>query len=163
MSNSAKVDLDDYNPFDGKTQSQSPAVMNPTDDLPSAEVNPAPPPSQPKVSTADFQRRQDELERRAQELDKREEELQSAPKNVRQNNWPPLPKFCPVQPCFYQDINVDIPVEFQKIVKNLYYLWIGKFNNILKLSFQKISHISIILKSSFQKMSHISKNITLFK
>merc|ERR1719273_516983 len=99
--------------------------MNPTDDLPSAEVNPAPPPSQPKVSTADFQRRQEELERRARELDRREEELRSAPKNVRQNNWPPLPKFCPVQPCFYHDINVDIPVEFQKIVKNLYYLWVG--------------------------------------
>merc|ERR1719384_1941170 len=102
--------------------------MNPTDDLPSAEVNPAPPPSQPKVSTADFQefkRRQDELEKRAQELDRREEELRSAPQNVRQNNWPPLPKFCPVQPCFYHDINVDIPVEFQKIVKHLYYLWVG--------------------------------------
>ena len=80
---------------------------------------------------------------------------------MRQNNWPPLPKFCPVQPCFYQDINVDIPVEFQKIVKNLYYLWVGKFNIILKLSFQKISHISIILKSSFQKMSHISKNLAI--
>lgn len=46
---------------------------------------------------------------------------------VRQNNWPPLPKFCPVQPCFYQDINVDIPVEFQKIVKYLYYLWVGEY------------------------------------
>ena len=46
--------------------------------------------------------------------------------SVRQNNWPPLPSFCPIQPCFYQDINVDIPVEFQKIVKNLYYLWLGK-------------------------------------
>lgn len=43
---------------------------------------------------------------------------------VRRNNWPPLPdKFC-VQPCFYHDINIDIPSEFQKIVQNLYYLWI---------------------------------------
>jgi len=43
---------------------------------------------------------------------------------VRRNNWPPLPdKFC-VQPCFYHDINIDIPSEFQKIVQHLYYLWI---------------------------------------
>ena len=47
---------------------------------------------------------------------------------ARQNNWPPLPTWCPwgLKPCFYQDINVDIPVEFQKIVRNLYYLWVGK-------------------------------------
>jgi len=120
-----KVDLDDYNPFDGKTQIQSPAVMNPTEDLPPAEISAPQTVQQPKVSTADFQRRQDELEKRAQELDRREEELRSAPQNVRQNNWPPLPNFCPVQSCFYHDINVDIPVEFQKIVKHLYYLWVG--------------------------------------
>merc|ERR1712241_167476 len=95
--------------------------MNPTKDMPLA----AAPQTQPKLSTADFQKRQEELERRAQELDRREAELRSAPQYVRQNNWPPVPGFCPVQPCFYQDINVDIPVEFQKIVKRLYYLWIG--------------------------------------
>lgn len=44
--------------------------------------------------------------------------------NVRRNNWPPLPEQCCFQPCFYQDIQVDIPLEFQKIVRHLYYLWI---------------------------------------
>uniref|UniRef100_A0A3B4X9U9 Secretory carrier-associated membrane protein n=1 Tax=Seriola lalandi dorsalis TaxID=1841481 RepID=A0A3B4X9U9_SERLL len=41
----------------------------------------------------------------------------------RKNNWPPLPEKFPVGPCFYHDITVDIPVEFQKTVKIMYYLW----------------------------------------
>ena len=45
---------------------------------------------------------------------------------VRRNNFPPLPEKCCVQPCFYQDFAVDIPLEFQRIVKIVYYLWIGK-------------------------------------
>jgi hypothetical protein len=45
---------------------------------------------------------------------------------ARRNNWPPLPEKCCFQPCFYQDINVDIPLEFQKIVRLLYYLWMCK-------------------------------------
>ena len=51
------MDLDDYNPFDGKTQNQSPAVMNPTEDMPPPAEAPAPQ-TQPKLSTADFQVRQ---------------------------------------------------------------------------------------------------------
>ena len=55
----------------------------------------------------------------------------------------------PCQPCFYQvnicqsdllililffcqDINVDIPVEFQEMVKRLYYLWL--FHSLLMLA-----------------------------
>ncbi|KAG0714190.1 Secretory carrier-associated membrane protein 1 [Chionoecetes opilio] len=100
-----------------------PAVVNPTP----TPVNPPPPytPSaQQQVTTAEFQRRQEELEKKAEELARKEEELKNAGAGAaRQDNWPPLPSFFPVGPCFYQDINVDIPLEFQKVVRMLYYLW----------------------------------------
>lgn len=44
----------------------------------------------------------------------------------RKNNWPPLPQKFPVGPCFYHDIAVDIPIEFQKTVKIMYNLWMCK-------------------------------------
>jgi len=131
-----RANLDDYNPFDAQRNAtvsanntgagSGPAVMNPT------TTHEEPPPTYTKsgeqqISTADFQRRQEELERRARDLERREEELKNTPYNARQNNWPPLTSWCPfgLKPCFYQDISVDIPVEFQKIVKNLYYLWVA--------------------------------------
>lgn len=52
--------------------------------------------------------------------------------SVRQNNWPPLPQGCCFQPCFYQDIYVDIPLEFQKVVRMLYYIWLCMLHSSVK-------------------------------
>ncbi|CAP38857.1 Protein CBR-SCM-1 [Caenorhabditis briggsae] len=83
-------------------------------------------------------RKQQDLERRAQELRMREEELDrrqrsNAANNLntgaannapRPHNWPPLPTIIPIEPCFYQDIEVEIPVQFQKTVTLAYYVFL---------------------------------------
>eukprot|EP00106_Octopus_bimaculoides_P011140 XP_014778582.1 PREDICTED: secretory carrier-associated membrane protein 1-like isoform X2 [Octopus bimaculoides] len=76
-----------------------------------------------KIDTSDLQRRQEELERKAAELQRKEQEMRNMQLQGKQNNWPPLPKWFPIGPCFYQDFSVDIPLEFQKTVKFAYYLW----------------------------------------
>lgn len=43
----------------------------------------------------------------------------------REKNFPPLPKCCPIGPCFYQDISIEIPGEFQIWVRYLFYVWSG--------------------------------------
>lgn len=134
--------LEDYNPF--AEQPRGPATTSPPQYRPStvtqgaaspAQQQPAvmqpvaePPPAysptggQSTISTAELQKRQEELEKKAAELQAREEALRNSAYNARANNWPPLPQKCCVAPCFYQDIGVDIPLEFQKIVRTMYYL-----------------------------------------
>merc|ERR1711988_799289 len=71
-------------------------------------------------------RQQEELDQREAEILRREQALREQTRtSQRENNFPPLPdKFC-VKPCFYQDFDIDIPVEFQIFVKSIYYLWLG--------------------------------------
>ncbi|VDM57046.1 unnamed protein product [Angiostrongylus costaricensis] len=92
----------------------------------------------PSVTMSDqLFRKQEELERKSQELRQREEELNrrqqqqqsintgvSGSGSQRPHNWPPLPKFIPIEPCFYQDIEVEIPVQFQKTVTVVYYVFL---------------------------------------
>ncbi|XP_051497269.1 secretory carrier-associated membrane protein 3 isoform X1 [Apus apus] len=138
--------LDAYNPFESDTPPppyQASAAAPPP--LPAGGALPPQPPrkaspAEPRnygsygtqasaaAATAELLKRQEELNRKAEELDRRERELQSAALGgtaTRLNNWPPLPSFCPVKPCFYQDIPVEIPADFQKTVSTMYYLWMA--------------------------------------
>uniref|UniRef100_A0A8C6ZK29 Secretory carrier-associated membrane protein n=1 Tax=Nothoprocta perdicaria TaxID=30464 RepID=A0A8C6ZK29_NOTPE len=44
------------------------------------------------------------------------------------NNFPPLPKFIPLKPCFYQNFADEIPIDYQTLVKRIYHVWICKLN-----------------------------------
>lgn len=136
--------LQDYDPFGGgggsggvsvngitptMTTTTSPAVMQPVNvEAPTPPPTYQPTPAQ-RIDTDDLRRRQEELDRKAAELQQREQELlrqqnlAASGGVVRVNNWPPVPSWFPVQPCFYQDFQVEIPIEFQRIVKMTYYLW----------------------------------------
>ena len=152
QSESKKPSLEDFNPFadDGNAASQSaPAVVVPSSGPPpyknygseSAENLSAPPVAAPAPVPVvpgqdELLRRQDELERKAEELERKESEMKNQHYAIsRTNNWPPLPSWCPIGPCFFQDFDLDIPSEFRRTVKMLYYLWIFyvmiTFNNLI--------------------------------
>ncbi|CAG9540072.1 unnamed protein product [Cercopithifilaria johnstoni] len=94
---------EDFNPFARNAQSAPSRLPTQT----GAGAIPATV-SAPVMSSDELFRRQEELERKAQELRRREQELEQHQRtgastgNTRPHNWPPLPSFIPLQPCFYQ-------------------------------------------------------------
>ncbi|NXJ81376.1 SCAM2 protein, partial [Trogon melanurus] len=132
LTNASQSGLDEFNPFSESSQLTNAARTTPATQ-PSGHSQPAvlqtsvepTPQAVAAAAQAGLLQQQAELERKAAELEKKERELQSnaASINPRQNNWPPLPKRCPIKPCFYQDFSADIPADYQRICKMLYYLW----------------------------------------
>ncbi|XP_055372519.1 secretory carrier-associated membrane protein 5 [Condylostylus longicornis] len=147
-SNTIQNSIEDYNPFehDQFVQQKTNNTNNSIATMPTTTYNTSsqqPPPTTKEqqkfgntpISTEELQRRQEELDRKAAELDRREQQLQGREGMQQLNNWPPLPAKCCFKPCFYQDINVEIPSEFQQVVRRLYYAWmfyaLAMFLNII--------------------------------
>ncbi|KAG5270542.1 hypothetical protein AALO_G00193860 [Alosa alosa] len=141
VTSTAMDGIQEYNPFsasglekynettipisDGSSQ---PAVLQPSSE-PSPQATAA-------AAQAELLKQQEELEKKAAELERKEQALKNRGVSMGpENNWPPLPKFFPIKPCFYQDFNEEIPVEYQRVCKMMYYLWmyhcITLFLNIL--------------------------------
>ncbi|XP_052399847.1 secretory carrier-associated membrane protein 2 [Carassius gibelio] len=122
VTNSGIDHIESFSPFSdvnsGSTipaSSAQPAVLQPSVSSPQATA---------AAAQVNLLKQQEELERKAAELDRRERELQSRGATTgKQNNWPPLPKFFPIQPCFYQDFSEEIPQESHRLCKMIYYLW----------------------------------------
>lgn len=129
-----RVTDNEYNPFSAtemgnhtgttipiSAASSQPAILQ-TSVEQSSKMNAA-------AGQANLIKQQEELERKAAELERKEQELQNKTRGralnagAKENNWPPLPSFSPVKPCFYQDFDEEIPEEYRRICKRMYYLW----------------------------------------
>ncbi|TGZ46071.1 hypothetical protein CRM22_011151 [Opisthorchis felineus] len=124
--------LGDYNPFERDTSTLTGTIASNPDFPPpysSLEAQ--------RLTTTELERRQKELDAKAAELARREAEQNRLAEQVRQGpikNWPPLPSFFPCEPCFYQDIDLEINSEYRRIVRFGYYLWVA-YAGLLLINF----------------------------
>ncbi|XP_004872093.2 secretory carrier-associated membrane protein 2 isoform X1 [Heterocephalus glaber] len=131
LTNHPQSGLAEFNPFSETNAATTVPTTQLTGPSQPAVLQPSVEPTQPSpqavaaAAQAGLLRQQEELDRKAAELERKERELQStaASLHVRENNWPPLPTWCPLKPCFYQDFSTEIPADYQRICKMLYYLW----------------------------------------
>uniref|UniRef100_A0A8D1RLM5 Secretory carrier-associated membrane protein n=1 Tax=Sus scrofa TaxID=9823 RepID=A0A8D1RLM5_PIG len=131
LTNAPQGGLAEFNPFSETNAAttvpvtQLPGPSQPAVLQPSVEPTQPTPQAVASAAQASLLRQQEELDRKAAELERKERELQNTVANlhVRENNWPPLPIWCPIKPCFYQDFSTEIPADYQRICKMLYYLW----------------------------------------
>lgn len=119
-----EIKLEDYDPFEKFQQlKQDENEVKSSVNLLAYE-NVALPKVEKSINLTELQRRQEEIERKEQALKIKEYELKQGIYNYQKKNWPPFPQKCFLKPCFYQDIQCDIPYEFQKVVLQLYRLWL---------------------------------------
>uniref|UniRef100_A0A914BW09 Secretory carrier-associated membrane protein n=2 Tax=Acrobeloides nanus TaxID=290746 RepID=A0A914BW09_9BILA len=117
---------EEYNPFSRNSVNTAPNTI--PANVPAASTRPAA--TSVPMSSDELFRQQEELRKREQELQRRQQEFERQQQRggaggvKPPHNWPPIPKFVPVEPCFYQDIDVEIPVQFQEIVRFVYYVYL---------------------------------------
>lgn len=143
VTNNASKGLEDFNPFADANTAQPTGAKPKT--TPVVQPPPPPPPTAPPPSSSqpavlptreepppyvieeeaeNLRKRQEDLERKAAELQRKEQELQRMQfGGYRENNFPPLPKKCPCRPCFFQDISIDIPIDYQRTCRMVYIRW----------------------------------------
>jgi len=156
--------VDDFNPFaTQKTTQNEPAVL-PTNNTTGLNSSTSQPPAYSQsaahtITQNELQKRQEELERKAAELAAKEEALRNLEGSVKPPNWPPIPSFCPFGPCLYQDINVEIQPEFQKIVRYAYYLWMSF---VFVLFINMIGNLVLLVKAGDNISGFLSSIVSIF-
>ncbi|XP_075064347.1 secretory carrier-associated membrane protein 2 [Mixophyes fleayi] len=141
ITTSGHGNIEEFNPFSENTHltttNQKTVPVQPVMPSQPAVLQPSMEPSPQAVAMAaqaGLLQQQEELDRKAAEIERKEKEMRNVNINLRQNNWPPLPPKCPIKPCFYQDFSADIPADYQRTCKMLYYLWmLHSFTLLLNL------------------------------